>query len=97
MCRLPDATGSRGLWAWPPGLGIHDCTHHLYYSPSSASSVCSDRPTSRWTDVWDCGGCFTGCRLKGRDQGSVKSALMLTAPPALHTTAQPCPPSEPFP
>ena len=57
MCRPPDATGYRGLWAWSPGLGIHDCMHCVYYAPSS-TSVCSNRPTSRRTDVHDCCGCL---------------------------------------
>lgn len=58
MCRLPDATGFRGLWAWPPGLGIHDYTYRVYYAPSSTSPVCSERPISRQTDVRDCCGCL---------------------------------------
>ena len=58
-----------------------DCLHGFF---SSASSMCSSLLTLRCTDVeisdtlvsWAEGlllsyGCFTGCRLKGRDEGSV--------------------------
>lgn len=88
MCRLPDATGFRGLWAWPPGLGIHDYMHRVYYAPSSTSSVCSERPTLDGQMCGTAAGVFTGSRLMERDQGSVASALTLMAPPALHTTGQ---------
>lgn len=77
--------GSLGPRAMSPGLGIWDCTHHL----SSASVVCSSPPTSRWTDVQGCLGCFTGCRLKGSEKGRVSSAVMLMSPPALQNPAQP--------
>lgn len=61
------------------------CGHHLHCSCGSAASVCSRSPPSAvhlcgkfssvsvyWTQapLWACE-CFTGCRMNGRDKGSL--------------------------